>query len=151
MLSSTAIAPPAISNLFHSVDDNCTDGDIRLVGGTTDNEGRVEICSDRRWGTICDDGWDSTDAGVVCRQLGYSPLLEHLAVHEAFFGAASGGLIHLSEVSCVGNESSIANCLYDDTGNCLHDEDAGVVCTGEPLPFSPLEICSLGPLHVNIN
>ena len=47
------------------------DGAIRLRGGTTSREGRVEMCSGGVWGTICDDGWGTTDARVVCRQLGY--------------------------------------------------------------------------------
>lgn len=49
----------------------CEDGAIRLVNGATDNEGRVEICFDNHWGTICDDSFDAPEATVVCRQLGY--------------------------------------------------------------------------------
>ena len=49
----------------------CTDGQLRLAGGNIENEGRVEICLNNMWGTVCDDFWGTTDAAIVCQQLGY--------------------------------------------------------------------------------
>ena len=50
---------------------NCTNGEVKLVGHGDANQGRIEICINHVWGTVCDDGWDELDASVVCKQLGY--------------------------------------------------------------------------------
>ena len=49
---------------------DCTDGDIRLVGGSTIYQGRVEVCVNRAWGTVCGYSWSWNDAKVVCNQIG---------------------------------------------------------------------------------
>lgn len=108
-----------------------TVGDVRLVGGATDSEGRVEVYDNGAWGTVCDDSWDVTDAGVVCRQLGYRGATS--APREAFFGAGSGS-IYYDEVACTGSEARLVDCSHSALGvhNCNHNEDAGVVCDTSP-------------------
>lgn len=53
---------------------NCTDGSVRLIEGRDPYEGTVEICNGSLWRSVCDNDWDSDDAKVVCRQLGYSTI-----------------------------------------------------------------------------
>ena len=113
---------------------NCTNGDIRLANFHTDtygrSEGRVEVCHNHKWGTVCDDGWNSNDATVVCRQLGYKNYINYLS--KAYFGTGTGP-IWLDNLYCQGKESSVFACSSNDIGvhNCDHDEDAGVICYGK--------------------
>ena len=104
---------------------DCTHGSIRLVGGSDRYEGRVEVCFNNNWGTVCDDYWDTADAQVVCRQLGYST--NNITALNAYFGQGTGP-IYLDDVSCVGTESSLLSCSYTSNHNCGHHEDAGVRC-----------------------
>ena len=105
---------------------DCTTGSVRLTGGSISYEGRVEVCVNGTWGTVCDDFWGTADAQVVCRQLGY-PTNNSVAYRRAIFGRGSGP-IHLDDVACVGTESSLFNCGYTSYHNCSHHQDAGVRC-----------------------
>ena len=48
------------------------DGEVRLQGSVNEHRGVVEVCLNGTWGTVCSTNWDSVDASVVCKQLGYS-------------------------------------------------------------------------------
>ena len=64
--------------MFSLNDAECVDGTVRLEGGPTPDEGRVEICIGSRWGTVCgiDGTWGPEDVAVVCRQLWFGVLGE---------------------------------------------------------------------------
>ena len=61
---------------------DCVDGDVRLEGGETEYEGRVEVCINKVWGTVCGyshrswkwyyyQNWEVADSNVVCKQMGH--------------------------------------------------------------------------------
>ncbi|XP_019850025.1 PREDICTED: deleted in malignant brain tumors 1 protein-like isoform X9 [Amphimedon queenslandica] len=105
----------------------CIDGSVRLVGGSSSLEGRVEVCRNESWGTVCDDAWGTNDATVVCRQLGYS--VTGTAYGNAYFGQGTGSIL-MDNVACTGSESYLTNCSHITNHNCRHSEDAGVSCAG---------------------
>ena len=89
--------------------------------------GRVEVYFNGTWGTVCDDIWDTKDADVVCRQLGYDEATR--APLEATYGEGTGP-IYFDNVICTGSEARLVNCSHNGVGvhNCFHSEDAGAEC-----------------------
>ena len=123
------------------------------MGGSSQYEGRVEVCINDQWGTVCDDSWSSTDASVVCRQLGYAytgGAYKHMntvsiksnytdklyhpaakAYTSAWFGVGMGP-IFLDDVQCSSSASQLLECFSRPilTHDCLHSADASVGCEG---------------------
>ncbi|XP_025103069.1 deleted in malignant brain tumors 1 protein-like [Pomacea canaliculata] len=99
----------------------------RVVGGTAD-AGRLEILYDGTWGTVCEDGFGQREALVACRMLGFNSTTA-VSVGSAKYGAGSGPVM-FSNLQCVGNETSLAQCehwgLYRQ--DCEHWQDVGVMC-----------------------
>ena len=110
--------------------DNCTHGSVRLRSGQLARQGTVEVCVDGYWGTICDWGWDSRDADVVCRQLGFNTF-GAIPRLRSYFGRGTGP-VFLNQVSCYGIESTILDCSFSRSYSyCIsHLHDSGVECVG---------------------
>jgi hypothetical protein len=138
-------------------------------------QGRINIVWDGShmgepaWtGTICDDGWDETDASVACRQLTGGPTASMpygSPTPVGWFRGASRDAaqpVALTRVKCGGGEMSFGSCngtwLVDPSNpdvtlqpeaaaGCPPDQDAGVICfqhAGERCPLS----LAAGCLHV---
>lgn len=159
--------------------EQCLEGSIRLLPTTTSEMfytspvnslpkqyflkdelrvGRVEVCVDGAYGTVCDIEWDNKDAAVVCHQLGFSPYgtlyftLLSATLHNLCIctGAISGSSdfsdekfnTHLFRVSCNGTESYITECQNSTNDRvCGQHSDAQVICQGMCCRNSLLKWC----------
>ena len=111
----------------------CEDGELRLIGGNSGGEGRLEVCFDKRWGTIDGDGWTHTDTEVACRQLGYSTsgkavvsiflrpvfIMRNLALYTDVsyteslrprYSVSQSLPAFMSKVGCYGSEKRLVDC-----------------------------------------
>ena len=111
--------------------------EVRLAGGRTEEEGRVEVrLGGQDWGGLCGDGWTVREALVVCRQLGLNYAMAALASN--LFGQTRAGLV-MSGLSCTGSEARLEECLHHQSGVWCpdHQEVAGVVCVDVQADLQP--------------
>ncbi|GIL55410.1 hypothetical protein Vafri_10969 [Volvox africanus] len=116
----------------------CKDGQLRLMDGLNSWSGRVEICKNSTWGTICDIGWTWDDARVACRQLGYTAGGE--AVKGGWFAAAASSVpMHYGDITCLGNEGMLAECAQNTAidSTCDRRTSAGLICENPAVTSPP--------------
>lgn len=135
---------------------SCSDGKIRLANGILPSEGRVEICFNDTWGSVCTryTTFGVEEAAVVCRQLGLIPYgnLPHHNCHQkayhliyflnnyaeatpiygSYFGVSNHKPL-LEVLSCSGYENMLLECaVYKDPHlRCQQYEEVGVHCLGK--------------------
>ncbi|XP_069137821.1 scavenger receptor cysteine-rich domain superfamily protein-like [Argopecten irradians] len=104
--------------------------DVRLLGDQ--NSGLVMTDAAGIWGNVCGSSWDDTDAGVVCRQLGYAG-----GVAYSFASDSNRGPFVLGSVNCVGTERRLSDCNRQDQACVYSDKNvklAGVLCYQRQAP-----------------
>ena len=83
--SLTIFDPYACMYTAPDLDLNCVNGDIRLNSSSSVGRGRLELCYNNLWGTVCNSGWDSADTQVACRQLGFPTFGTYLLTHAVLY------------------------------------------------------------------
>ena len=107
-----------------------SDGDLRIEDGPSGSHGRLEIFHDGEWGGVCDDDFDDTDAGVACRELGYTWGVD--STSSLYLLLPSEMSFWLANVACTGSESHLTECAHPGWGGyqCRDFEAATVSCHG---------------------
>ncbi|XP_043483219.1 protein bark beetle isoform X2 [Leptopilina heterotoma] len=107
---------------------------VRLLGGRTNLEGRLQVRIGEKWGTVCNYGWTIRDAALVCHQLGLTLdpddwLLERSQIPSA----GTNENIILSNVQCTEDDIDITKCRAESEeefeNSCTHENDVGVRCS----------------------
>ena len=139
---------------------DCNEGQIRLVNGTIEREGRLEICVNGVWGGFCPYNFRKSAAHVACKQAGYGDVMgEWVCDHfitaitlphpigaviytNGEFGNGDGPIIY-GNVECFGHENYIADCSKSVTPNftcySYYGSSVGLLCRDSKNDFKMLQ------------
>ena len=139
--------------------ESCSNADrLRLTQYASNKIGRLEVCHNGIWGTVCGIGATDAIAKVVCRELNHAAegwkASTRLFIHSHYLSVIlHAGTLHteitldvylehvapITQVNfmCRGNEGSLTECVFDgqngDEKYCTHDNDIIIFCTGKGL------------------
>ena len=121
-------------NPYSCTKGNCQDGDVRLINGTTQYEGRIQLCYNNHWAPVYgypQMPWRTAEAIVVCRQLGYATTGANVYTDNRFGTGASQTWV--TDVRCSSYESKLQLCQYQLNGYYQYNNyySATMRCLGE--------------------
>ena len=107
---------------------------VRLLGGKTNLEGRLQVRIGEKWGTVCNYGWTIRDAALVCHQLGLTLDPDDWFLERSQIpNAGTNEDIILSNVHCTEDDIDISKCRAESAdefeNSCTHENDVGVRCS----------------------
>lgn len=124
-----------------------SEGDLRLSGGPTAYEGRLEIYHSSVWGTVCSNSFRRSNLVVACAQLGFesgvNATFRQVNPSSTLLGEQGSGTIWLDQLICIGTETSLTQCSHlklESTGEwtgeaCTHLQDIWIECTLKLIPL----------------
>lgn len=115
-------------------DESETTVPVRLLGGRTTMEGRLQVRIGDKWGTVCNYGWNIRDAALVCHQLGLTLNPDDWYLERSEIpNAGTNEDIILSNVRCTEDDVDVSRCkseaMDEFLNSCTHDNDVGVRCS----------------------
>uniref|UniRef100_A0A8C9W8L0 Uncharacterized protein n=1 Tax=Scleropages formosus TaxID=113540 RepID=A0A8C9W8L0_SCLFO len=98
-------------------------GNVRLVNGSNECGGRVELLYSSQWVSLYDTGWTTQQSNLVCSQLGCGPAVATGS------GETPGSAL---QALCSGAESALQSCSFQSCSSCAanNSRSVTVVCSG---------------------
>ena len=137
---------------------DCNEGEVRLVNGTEEREGRLEVCANGVWGTVCATSFTRSAAYIVCKQLGYNdsdgksfllsfyscPLLDAIINTYGKYGTGDKPIVY-SNVDCFGSETSLRQCdkRVSPAFTCSYRRIVGLKCLDSKLLLSTVGVITI--------
>jgi hypothetical protein len=110
-------------------------GVVRLEKTRKDGDqtiGRMEFYSKGQFKPVCEVGFTEDSAQVACKQMGFDSGERHEQQPDESFKRDTDDQTGFgaTELSCSGREKSVADCKYQEGGDCKHDQDIILKCSG---------------------
>ena len=118
---------------------------IRLTGGSTPYEGRVEVFLNGQWGTVCSiEEVTKAEAATLCNSLGFGP--PRSVISGSLYGDSTDMPVLISSLLCEKVLDHFSQCrIRNQLSSCTHDSDVGLICSRKyiSIHIAVIETCKI--------